>query len=565
MVEEVSPTPVITLHRKKLSKYVDRKLTLSEMTEWLPWLGFDIEEVGEDHVKVEFNPNRIDFSSYSGIARAFRGLRGWETGLPTYNVREGGTLLRIEDAVSEVRPFMLAAVIRGIELDEDGVVDLMEMQEDLHWGVGRDRRKASIGVHNLDAVKAPFTYTAVPPDSAEFIPLNTREKMSLMEVLDKHEKGAAYRHLIDHSDRFPLLIDSEAKVLSMPPIINGELTRVDEETRNLFIDVTGTDQLSVEKSLNVLTTALAEMGGSIEAVEVKCSDRKLFSPDLSPQIMKLRTAYASRTLGLKLSEDAVTKCLERCRLGVKSLRTGLLEVKIPPYRIDILHEIDLVEEVAIGYGYNRFTPTFPSSVTIGEEDCTLKLADGVRKIMVGLGFIEVVNFTLTNENHHFETMRKETEPCVKLANPVSSEYTIMRTSLLPTLMRNLADNRHESFPQKLFEVSDVVCLNKDRETGCERRLHMASVVSYSAASFTEIKSIAEALLLNMDLGPRRFNVAESPSFIDGRAASITCGAKGRTAHVSLGLVGEIHPEVLNNFGLEAPVAAFELDLQDLVE
>ena len=161
MVEEVSPTPVITLHRQRFSKYVGRELTLSEMTEWLPWLGFDIEEVGEDHVKVEFNPNRIDFSSYSGIARAFRGLRGWETGLPTYNVREGETMLKIEKAVSEVRPFMLAAVVRGIELDEDAVVELMEMQEDLHWGIGRDRRKASIGVHNLDTVKAPFTYTAV--------------------------------------------------------------------------------------------------------------------------------------------------------------------------------------------------------------------------------------------------------------------------------------------------------------------------------------------------------------------------------------------------------------------
>ncbi|UCD96785.1 MAG: phenylalanine--tRNA ligase subunit beta [Candidatus Bathyarchaeota archaeon] len=565
MAEEVSSTPVITLHRQRFSNYVGRETTLTEMTEWLPWLGFDIEEVSEDYVKVEFNPNRIDFSSYSGIARAFRGLRGWETGLPTYNVRDGETLLKIEDTVAEIRPFMLAAIVRGMKLNEEAVVELMEMQEDLHWGVGRDRRKASIGVHNLDAVKAPFTYTAVPPESVEFVPLNSHERMNLTEVLEKHEKGDAYRHLIDGYSKFPLLVDSDTKVLSMPPIINGELTRVDKETRNLFIDVTGTDQLAIEKSLNVLTTALADMGGSIETVEVKRSGRTRLSPDLSPQNMTLRSTYATRILGLKLSEDAVAECLEKCRLGVTQLKPGLLEVRIPPYRIDILHEVDLVEEVAIGYGYNQFTPTFPSSVTIGEEDRALKFAEAVRKIMVGLGFIEVVNFTLTNENYHFKAMCRKIEPCVKLVNPVSNEFTIMRTHLLPTLMKNLADNRHESYPQKLFEVSDVVTLNKNRETGCERRLHIASVVAHSAANFTEIKSIVEALLHNLNLEARKFYVVESPSFIEGRVAAISSNVRKQATQRSLGLVGEIHPEVLNNFNLETPVAAFELDMQDLME
>jgi phenylalanyl-tRNA synthetase beta chain len=562
MVEEVSSTPVITLYQHRFSKHIGRDITLTEMTEWLPWLGFDIEEVSEDYVKVEFNPNRIDFSSYSGIARAFRGLRGWETGLPMYKVRDGATLLKIEDTVAEVRPFMLAAIVRGMKLNEEAVIELMEMQEDLHWGVGRDRRKASIGVHNLDTVKAPFTYTAVPPDSVKFTPLNSQETMSLTEVLESHEKGCAYRHLIDGYNRFPLLVDSDTKVLSMPPIINGDLTRVDEETRNLFIDVTGTDQLAVKKSLNVLTTALADMGGSIETVEVTHSDHTQQSPDLSPQTMTLRSNYATKILGLKLSEDAIAECLEKCRLGVTRLKSGLLEVKIPPYRIDILHEIDLVEEVAIGYGYSRFTPTFPSSVTIGKEDRTLKLATVVRKIMVGLGFIEVVNFTLTNENHHFEAMRKDIEPCVKLVNPVSNEFTIMRTQLLPTLMKNLGDNRHESYPQKLFEVSDAVTLNKNRETGCERRLHVASVVAHSATNFTEIKSIAEALLDNLNLKACKFRVAESPSFIEGRVAAITSRVRKQAPPRSLGLVGEIHPEVLNNFNLEIPVVGFELDLQD---
>lgn len=549
--------PVITLERERFSKFVKRKLTLEEMTEWLPWLGFDIEETGEDYVKVEFNPNRIDFCSYAGVARAFKGLRSWKTGLPKYNVKDGKTVLKIDSAVSEVRPFMLAAVVRDLELDEEDVVDLMEMQEDLHWGIGRDRKKASIGVHNLDVVKPPFIYTAVKPNSVKFVPLDKTEEMSLKEILEKHEKGVAYKHLIDWAPKYPLLIDKEGKVLSMPPIINGELTRIDEKTENLFLDVTGTDYAAVEKSLNVLSTALADMGGTIEKVKVKYADRTVLSPDLSPQKMKLRTNYTNKLLGLRLSEPKIVECLKKCRLGAKKARNGI-EVAIPAYRIDILHEVDLVEEVAIGYGYYKLKPTFPSSVTIGEQHPANKTANMARQIMTGLGFTEVMNFTITNEMLHYEKMRRKAEKSVRLANPVSTEYTIMRQDLLPNLMKNLADNKHESFPQKLFEVSDVVQLNNMLETRCERRLHLAAVLSHATANFTEIKSATEALMANMGLKRWKIKAAKHPSFLDGRAAMISIKNK------QIGIVGEIHPEILNNFELENPVAAFEVDLQPFI-
>jgi phenylalanyl-tRNA synthetase beta chain len=181
--------PVITLCRERFNKFIGRKLTVEEMAEWLPWVGFDLEDVGPDYVKVEFNPNRVDLCSYVGVARAFKGLMGWETGLPPYKIEHGKTKITITKAVSKVRPYMLAAVVRNIELDEDAVTDLMEMQEDLHWGIGRDRRKTSIGVHNLDAVNPPFTYTAVKPDEAKFVPLDRTEEMSLRDILEKHEKG----------------------------------------------------------------------------------------------------------------------------------------------------------------------------------------------------------------------------------------------------------------------------------------------------------------------------------------------------------------------------------------
>ncbi|MDH5447680.1 MAG: phenylalanine--tRNA ligase subunit beta [Candidatus Bathyarchaeota archaeon] len=551
--------PVTTLDRERFSKFVERKLTSAEMTKWLPWLGLDIEEVGEDHVKVEFNPNRIDFCSYAGVARAFKGLRSWKTGLPKYNVKDGRTVLNINEAVSEVRPFMLAAIVRDIKLDEEDVVDLMEMQEDLHWGIGRDRKKASIGVHNLDLVEPPFTFTAVKPNSVKFVPLDKTEEMTLKEILEKHEKGMAYKHLVDWAPKYPLLIDKDSKVLSMPPIINGELTRINEETENLFLDVTGTDYAAVEKSLNVLSTALADMGGTIERVKVKYSDHTVFSPDLSPKKMKLQTAYANELLGFRLFDSKIVECLEKCRLGAKKVGKGFVEVAIPAYRIDILHEVDLVEEVAIGYGYYKLKPTFPSSVTIGKQHLANKTANMARQIVIGLGFTEVMNFTLTNENLHYKKMRRKAEKPVKLANPVSSEYTIMRQDLLPSLMKNLADNKHESFPQRLFEISDVVRLNNKLETQCERRLHIAAVSSHATANFTKIKSAVEALMANMGLKRWKINATEHSSFIDGRAATI--GVKNK----QIGIVGEVHPEVLNNFELENPTAAFEINLEALID
>lgn len=552
--------PVITLQQERLSKFVERQLTVEDMAKWLPWLGFDLEEIGSDYVKVEFNPNRIDFSSYAGVARAFQGLMGWKTGLQKYEAKDGVTVLKIDKTVSKIRPHMLAAVVHNIRLDEDVIVDLMEMQEDLHWGIGRNRKKASIGVHNLDVVESPFTFAAVEPDKTRFVPLDETEEMSLREILEKHEKGVAFRSLVDWAPRYPLLTDKDGQVLSMPPIINGELTRVTPKTTNLFLDVTGTDYVAVERSLNVLATALADMGGTMEKVLVQYPNRTVISPDLTPQKMTLRISYANELLGLKLSPAQVVESLEKCRLDAKTLRSGIVEVSIPAYRIDVLHEADLVEEVAIGYGYYKLKPSIPATQTIGEQHPAQKTANIVRQIMTGVGFTEVMNFTLTNEVVHYEKMRALPvipDTVLTLANPVSAEYTILRESLLPILMRNLSSNKHESFPQRLFEVSDVGRINQQMEARCERRLHVAGVSSHSTANFTEVKSTVEALLHNLGLKRWEIKPTRHPSFMDGRTATIHLKRK------RLGVFGEIHPEVLNNFELENPTSAFELDIEEI--
>ncbi len=550
--------PVITLDRDRFCSSIGKRLSVEEMAKWLPWLGVYIKETGPGYVKIEFNPNRVDFCSYAGVTRAFRGLMEWETGLPKYAVQKGKVVLNIDSSVSEVRPYMLGAVIRGMRLDWDSVRELMEMQEDIHWGLGRDRKKVSIGVHNLDSVQPPFKYTTADPDAVRFVPLDRAEEMSLKEVLERHEKGIAYRHLLDRASRYPLLIDSQKRVLSMPPIINGELTRVDSQTRNFFIDVTGTDYNSVTRSLNVLVTALADMGGSIESIHVRYPDHAVVSPDLKPQKMKLRVGYAGRLLGPELSEAEAIRSLRKCRLDAKRVSKGVLEVSVPAYRIDILHEVDLVEEVAIGYGYYRLEPTKPATVTTGKRHRTSEVAKDVCQIMIGLGFTEAMNFILTNEATHYQKMGKKVDKAVRIANPVSAEYTILRRDLLPSLMVNLMDNRHESYPQRIFEVSDVIRIREEAETRSEQRLHVAAVSSHPTANFTEIKSYVEALLANLGLTDWKVKTARHPSFLQGRVAAIYVKRR------KIGVVGEIHPEVLNNFELENPTGVFEIDLEALL-
>ncbi|MDG6222214.1 MAG: phenylalanine--tRNA ligase subunit beta [Candidatus Bathyarchaeota archaeon] len=551
--------PTINLDKNLFSSYVGRDMSVEEMAKWLPWLGTDIEDVGKDYVKIEYNPNRVDFSSCIGVARAFCGLMDWKTGMPKYAVKQGDIILKVDKSVADVRPFIVGATVQGLDIDSNTIRELMELQEALHWMIGRDRKKASIGVHKLDTVEPPFSYVTCTPDGVKFVPLDKTEKMTPQQVLEKHEKGITYKSHVEGASRYPLVVDSKGQILSFPPIINGELTKVDENTQDLFIEVTGTDINAVQRSLNVLVSALADMGGIVETVRVEYSDQVLVTPDLNPQQMKLNVAFSNERLGLDFSEKQTILALKKARLDAKTVGNGVLEVLVPAYRTDILHEIDLVEEVAIGYGVFRLEPTKPATVTTGKKHKVTKVADAIRQILIGLGFTEALNFVLTNEVDHYQKMKQEPEQLVKLANPVSTDYSIIRNDLLPSLMKNLAISKHHVFPQKMFEISDIIKLNQSSETYTERRINLAAVSSHPTANFTEMKSFLESLLTNLGFSNWTVKEANHPSFLQGRAATISFD------NVELGIVGEIHPEVLNNFDLENPTGAFEIDLQKVIE
>jgi len=482
-----------------------------------------------------------------GLARAMRSFLGIEKGMKKYDVAPPSISLEIDDSVNEVRPFVSAAVVRDVRMSEDFIVSMMELQEKLHFSIGKDRKKMAIGLHNFDAVTPPFTYRAVKPDEISFVPLGETVEMNLDEILQKHDKGIKYAHLVEKFDKYPVIIDSNKHVLSFPPIINGELTAVDLFTENLFVDVTGTDANAVDSALNIIATAIAERGGNLEMVKVIGNEVRN-TPDLSPSHVKVDLDYASKILGFDIKKHA-TDALEKMGLDAR-VKGKVIEVDIPAWRVDILHPIDIVEDMAIGYGYDKISPELPKSMTFGESLSSNK----IHETMIGLGFNEVLTISLSSEEEQFEKMNLKPREVVSIENPISSKHSCIRVSLLPSLMEILSKNRHNELPQMIYEVGEIV----EIIDGVPLNKTMVSGVKIDAKTgFTECKSIVEALLRNMGI-KADIEEKKSGAFIDGRCASLLKDEK------PIGYFGEVHPSVISNFELEYPAIAFEIYADELL-
>lgn len=558
--------PVLDLKIKRLEKLIGRKLDIKKLEYDLQWISLDLEEMNEEEqkIKVEYAPNRPDFSSPEGIARALKGYYEVELGVPPYNIIPGKIEMNVDPSVNKVRPYIVCGVIRDIDLDEDEVATLMNIQEQLHWAVGRDRRKVAIGVHDLDKIIPPYRYLAVKPDSISFVPLHgDGYAMNLEEILLLHEKGIQYAHILEGKEVYPVLLDSKDQVISFPPIINGTLTTVTDDTKNLFLDLTGTDFKAINLALNILSTMLADTGAKIESVKVNYQGgESIVTPNLNPQKWEVSTDYINDYIGLNLSAEEMIKCFQKVRLDAKkSKKKGYLDVWIPAYRGDIMHPVDFTEECAIGYGYINLPRTIREGC-IGAFHPVQSFSNKIRTIMIGAGYLEVLNFILTNSEKQYKYMKQEynESELVQLANPVSKEFNTTRTAILPMLMETLLFNRSEEKPIRIFEVGDAISLDPEQETGAKRELHLSAVLYHENADFTEIRSTLDFIMTSLGLFNNfEIKLGSNSSYINGRFGHIYLNGK------IVGEIGEIHPEVLLNFKLEFPVAALELNLQNVME
>ena len=554
--------PTIELKVERLEKLVGRQLDIKKLEYDLQGISLDLEDINEEEqkIKVEYNPNRPDFSSPEGIARALKGYYEIEDGLPSYDINPGNISLTVDPSVKKVRPYIVCGVIRDIDLDEDEVATLMTIQEHLHWAVGRDRKKVAIGVHDLDKVIPPYKYTAVKPDSVSFTPLHgDGYPMNLEEILLLHEKGIEYAHILECKEVYPIIFDSKNEVLSFPPIINGELTTVTDDTKNLFLDLTGTDFKAVNLALNILTTTLGDMGAKIESVKVNYEgEKEILTPNLEPTKWEVEIDYINNVIGLNLSISEMIKCFKKVRMNAaKSKKNGYLDILVPAYRGDLMHPIDFTEECAIGYGYFNLPLTIHQG-GIGQYHPIQDYSNRIRKIMIGAGYLEVLNFILTSSEKQFNFMKQEfdMDKIVEIANPVSKEYNTTRTKLLPQLMNTLLLNRSEEKPIRIFEVGDVLLLDKKEETGTKREVHLSAVSYHENANYTELKSTLDFVMTSLGYySDYEVRPGKNTSYIDGRYGEIYL------KNFAIGEIGELHPEVLLNFKLEFPVAAMELNIE----
>jgi phenylalanyl-tRNA synthetase beta chain len=449
--------------------------------------------------------------------------------------------------------------------------------------MGRDRKHASIGVYDLGAVEGPdFVYRSVGPEELRFTPLGYPPGQALTPgaILAEHPKGKAYARLLAGMSRYPLLADARGRVLSLPPIINSEETRVRGTTRDFFIDVTGSEERIVGRTLNVLVTSLAELDprAVLEQVAIVYPGRTVATPDLAPQRVELDPERAARRIGVELTRDDVVRHLRQMGhavedrgaaplvLGSRQHAPGPagaapLVVGVPAYRNDIMHAVDLIEDVAIAYGYHNIEPTLVPTLTVGGEQPLEAAAEVARRALAGLGFYETVTLVLTSPEQNYDALcLPRGEDCVVIENPISVEQTMVRTTLLAGLLDTLSINTTAPLPQRIFEVGNATLLDAAAETGARERRLVAAAAIGPRVDYAAIRSACEALLRELGFG-LAVEPDPAPCFIAGRGARVIAVRDGERRAV--GRLGELHPQVIVSHKLAHPVSAFEVDLEAL--
>ena len=544
--------PVVSITVERLRKFIPG-VRMKKILDMLPFVGLDIEDVDNNVIRVEYNPNRPDFSSDYGIARALRGLLEIDTGIPKLKVSgKSGLEVRVEPTVKKIRPYIVALLARNGRLDDETIKQLIVMQEDLHNGVGRKRKKASIGFHNLDVIRFPVAYNTVSGDFS-FTPLDESSQCSMDQILKESKIGNQYGHILSGFDKYPIIVDSIGTVLSFPPIINSNGTKVNEKCRNLFVEVTATDQECAEDALAIIAITLYDAGFEIRTVTID-SGKKIETPRLETKIISADMSYVNSILGLTLDSKQMINCLKKSRLDAKAIRKKIV-CTIPRYRIDIGHPIDIAEEVAIGYGVYNLEPIFPDSQTAGKKNSLSLYLDAIRDTLIGLGMIESINSSLTSKEVQYNAVTVIANDVLSVDGSKSIEHEILRDSLVPSLLQSLSYNVHEQYPQRLFEIGKTF----HKEETIIERWSIGAVVAHTEAGYTEIKSTMQALLKSCFGKDAMTRASTNQMFIDGRCAEVMFEGK------SIGVIGEIIPQALENFKLRVPVAAFEIDLRTLIK
>lgn len=568
--------PVVDVDPDELRRFTGHEAKSDdELLEDLFELGIEFEgESEEGLLQLEFEADRLDRLSVEGIARSLRYQYGDSRGVYVPRTNDPDWTIEVEESVPDERPYVTGAVVRGVDLSEAGLDSLIQLQEKLHATMGRGRAKGAIGIHDLTMLKGQahmegehnsITYRGVDPDSETFVPLDSDAELTPREVLTDHPTGEKYADIVADYRRYPAIYD-DLGLFSFPPVINGRRTEVTTGSRELFVELTGTDQWTIDRMCNIICYALSARGATIEGVEVAYPDRTVQRPDFETKTKTVAHARIEKVLGIELEEPEVIDLLERSGLGAESETSDgerVYEVAVPPYRVDVLHPLDVIDDVGRAYGFNDLVPTYPDVGTVGGRHARSELEDAARNVLVGLGFEDLLNFHMISEGENFERMRLAPDDegvgartPATIREPYSEDYTMLRTWALPSLLMVLENNTHRAYPQDLAEVGLVASVDESENTGVAEHRSVAGVLARHDATYEDAKARLQAVARNFD-AELETPPTEHPTFIPGRAADVVIDGE------TVGVIGEIHPEVLVEHDLELPVAAFEFRLDAL--
>lgn len=542
--------PVVELSYTRLQKLVG-KVTKKQISDSLPFLGLDIESENKDLVRIEYSPNRPDYSTDFGIALGLQGLLGIKTGIIKLNIKKSNKYpISVKPGVSKIRPFVTGIVAKNGTVDDKTIKQLITMQEDLHFGIGRKRKKSSIGIHDLDKIQFPLVYTTTTRNH-KFIPLNSEKEITISEILSTTEVGKNYGYLLGQSPQVPVIFDKNQNTVSFPPIINAAITTVTTQTQNLFVEVTGLNKDDAEDMLSVVATILQTAGFTLESVNI--SGMKNSSPKLESKKIPVASSLINQTLGLNLNHSKIISSLKKSRLDAISKGTNII-CTIPSYRFDIFGPMDLVEEVALGYGIHNLEPTLSPSQTIGNTNPISIRLKSLDQIMIGLGYLEALNSSLTSKRVLYDMTNRVPSKIISVLDSKSQEHTILRDSILPGLLENLSRNIHESYPQKMFETGIIFQYGDP----ISEKINFSGISAHKDANFTEIKSILQSAL-KIGFGIKiETKTATNPTFENGHCATVILNGK------SIGVIGKINSKIIENYKIRIPIVAFEVSLSDSI-
>lgn len=554
----------IDLSFSEVKREFNKDISIEELEELLFNYGFEIDSYNKntDELKIEVTAERADVLSKEGLLRVLKVFGGFSKP-KNYSAKKPTHILNIDNSVKVVRPYSVCAIIKNLELTEDRLKQIIAVQEKLHFTIFRKRTLGALGVYPMDKIEFPITFCAKSPKDIRFIPLGQTKEMNAEEILKDTETGKEFSHLLVGKDKYPIFVDASGKILSMPPIINSNITgKVTENTKDIFLECSGFDIVRLNQVLNIMCCMFIDFGGDIHSIDIhfgnSYTEKQMVTPNLTEEKRLVNLNNINRLIGINLTLEKACELLEKMCYKTKKYGKDSIEVSIPPYRIDILHEVDIIDDISRAYGFNNIPLKMPIVFTVGERLKESINQDNIIQILVQCGLIETSPLSLSSKKESFENFNLSftKDKAIELGYSKDKSLEIVSPWFLPKLLKILTNNQHMSYPQRIFCCDKVVIPDKQKDVKSKTVLHASVAIANSKISFTEVSSILVTLCNTLGHS-LELQKKDYPFYLPGRSATVFINNK------EVGHIGELHPSVLKNFDYNVPIAAFEIDVNEL--